>query len=679
MKRSNFGSTKRAAKAVCTVSAAALMLGVSEAATVGLHFQVNYCYNQSYSGFLVTLPAFGIGTNGWENLQQMNTGYGCGGGTPPYTLSTMISTTTSTGGLNPLPSGALTVAWSADTANFSGFAGYGGGLPGYSEYAGPPGYDYIGYPPPGRNPAQPFPTGEWEVYSTFLRDGVNFGPGSSGGDNNQPGYTVDITGLKSLFTTNPFVVELIAASDSMQHLTNAFVIDATAETTNSVTYPGTPFPSINQGSAAWFRGHGGGLSTVSPPLNTDHVTIIGNRAAHGANPAPNGFDNASTISGFILTDKPVVTMSPQSLLACKGDTVTLSAYAIGVPPLSYQWRKNGVPIPNATSPTNPPFAIATSADGGNFDLVVTNLYGSATSAVSVVTVDKLTLQTGLFVVDTSPVGIENDGYDFGATWLASSTDAASTTRMGVMSFAAASSDQIVVPGITNYETSNGTITFWMRSSGVLNSGNGPATLFNELTNNDGLLIEQNPDGSVGVTNAGVGVDLSTSSSYSDDSWHHIAVVYDQTINGYADIYVDGVLQASAGNILNWSWQTGQPIQLGLSAYATQPFNGVMDDVRVYSRALTDTEVASVYSSDAIVDSNALVLRLNFDGPPAGGFILNWQCPDGVLQSAGSANGPYTDLPGIISPYHPPILMEKSEQFYRYRHTPASLISNPYQM
>ena len=56
------------------------MLGVSEAATVGLHFQVNYCYNQGYSGFLVTLPAFGIGTNGWENLQQMNTGYGCGGG-----------------------------------------------------------------------------------------------------------------------------------------------------------------------------------------------------------------------------------------------------------------------------------------------------------------------------------------------------------------------------------------------------------------------------------------------------------------------------------------------------------------------------------------------------------------------------------------------------------------------
>jgi Concanavalin A-like lectin/glucanases superfamily/Immunoglobulin domain len=655
------------------------MLGVSQAATVGLHFQVHYCYDGRYTGFPVTMTAFGVGTNGWENLQQMNTGYGCGGGTPPYTLSAIISTTTSTDGLNPLPNGSLNVTWSADTANFSGFAGYSGGLPGYSSYAGPPGYDYGGPPPPSRSPAQPFPTGEWEVYSSFLRDGVNFGPGSGGGDNNQPGYSVDITGLKSVFTNSPFVIELIAASDSMQSLTNAFVIDATANTTNSVTYPATPFPSVNWGGAAWFRGHGGGLSTVSSPLNTDHVMIIGNRAAHGANPAPNGFDNASTISGFIATDKPVVTMSPQSVLACKGDTVTLNAYAIGVPPLSYQWRKNGVPIPGATTPTNGPIAISGVADGGNFDLVVTNLYGAATSAVAVVTVDQIALTSGTnFVIDSNPTGFENDGYDFGATWLASSTDGASTTRTGVMSFAAASSNQIVVPGVTNYDTATGTIMFWMRSDGVLNASSGPAALFDRMTNNNGLVIEQNPDGSVGVTN--VGVVVSTSSSVSDNNWHHIAVVFDQTVNGYADIYVDGALQVSAGNIFGgWSWQSGQLIQLGLSQNTAQPFNGMLDDVRVYNRALTDSEIASVFSSDALVDTNALVLRLNFDGPPSSGFILNWQCPDGVLQSADTVNGPYTDLPGVVSPYHPPILTQKNVQFYRYRHTPAVLISNPYLM
>jgi hypothetical protein len=221
--------------------------------------------------------------------------------------------------------------------------------------------------------------------------------------------------------------------------------------------------------------------------------------------------------------------------------------------------------------------------------------------------------------------------------------------------------------------------FWMRSSGVLNSGNGPAALFSELTNADGLLIEQDAAGTIGVTNAGIGTEVSTGSSYSDNNWHHIAITFDQTLSGYVYLYVDGVQQASAGNLNSWSWQANQPIQLGLSAYAGQPFNGILDDVRVYSRVLTPTEVASVYSSDALVDTNSLVLRLNFDGPPANGFILNWQCPDGVLQSAGSLNGSFTDLPGIVSPYHPPLLMEKSVQFYRYRHTPAILISNPYLM
>ena len=661
-------------KAACTVSAAALMLGVSHAATVGLHFQVNYCYDARYTGFPVTMTAFGIDTNSWENLAQMNTGYGCGGGTPPYVLSTMISTTTSTGGLNPLPNGSLTVTWSADTANFSGFAGYGGGLPGYQQYAGPPGYDYGGPPPPSRNPAQPFPTGEWEVYSAFLRDGVNFGPYGT-----QPGYSVDIVGLKSVFTNSPFVIELVAASDSMQNLTNAFIIDATASVTNSsVTYPATPFPSVNYDSTGgWFRGHGGGLSTMSNPLNTDHVQIVGNRAANGTSGGPNGFDNASTISGFIVTDKPVVTMSPRSLLASAHDTVTLNPYAIGVPPLSYQWRKGGVPIPGAT---NADYVITgvSSADGGNYDLVVTNLYGSATSSVAIVTADQIALTSGNnFVVDSNPAGVEHDGYDLGATWLASSTDGASTTRTGVMSFAAASSNQIVVPAATNFNTSTGTIMFWMRSAGVANPANGEATLFDRLTSNNGLVIEQNPDGTLSVTNAAVFAPISV--SVSDNNWHHIAVVYDQSFSGYADIYVDSGLQISAGNFAAWTWQPGQEIELGFShnAAAYQPFNGVMDDVRVYNRVLTSTEIASVFSSDALVDTNALVLRLNFDGSPGAGLLMNWQSPDGVLQSADSVIGPYTDLPGVLSPYA--TAAQKSMKFYRYRHTSASLISNPFLM
>jgi hypothetical protein len=264
-----------------------------------------------------------------------------------------------------LPNGSLHATWSASTANYSGFGGYD---------RNPPHYDFGG---PGHLP------GEGEVYWGFLRDGVNLGLGSSGGDNNQPGYSVDIVGLQTLFTNTPYVIQLVGASDSMETLTNAFIIDATLSVTQSVTYPNTP-PVGNVGDTAWTRGSGGGLSTVSGALTNDHVKIIGNRAQHVANPG--GFNRASSIAGFIITDKPVVTMSPRPVLAAAHDDVTLRAIAAGVPPLSYQWRNGGVPISEAT---NTSYSISNITSGGNYDLVITNAFGSATSKVSVLTVDKL--------------------------------------------------------------------------------------------------------------------------------------------------------------------------------------------------------------------------------------------------------------------------------------------------
>jgi hypothetical protein len=367
--RNNSGK-RRARHAVCTVSAAALMLGACEAATIGFNFQTHYCGAASYSGAVITGTAFGIGTNGWESLSQLDTGYnGCAAGY--LSLSQTIDTTSSTDGLNPLPNGALSLNWSGYTANVSGFGGYSRSGPHYT-------FGGNGYNP-----------GNEQVYWGFIRDGVNFGPGSSGGDNNQPGYVVDITGLKSVFTNTPFAVQVIASSDSLQYLTNVFIIDATASTTQSVVYPSIPTVG-NVGDTAWVRGIGGGLSTGSGSVNTDHLKIIGNRAAHNA--AAGNW--ASTIAGFIITDKPVISMSPNSVLAAGGDSIQLAGYAVGVPPLTYQWRKDGAAVPGATSSS---LLISTNvavANGGNYVLVVTNLYGAATSSVASVIVDKLSLTSG---------------------------------------------------------------------------------------------------------------------------------------------------------------------------------------------------------------------------------------------------------------------------------------------
>jgi hypothetical protein len=378
MKRLRINPNTSTRKTVCTVSAAALMLGVSHAASIGFNLQVDYCGATAAYRNNVTATAFGIPASNWENLTPMMTGFG----EAPcdqfaYTLNQVISTNTSTGGLNPLPNGSLTINWNTPTANWSFFGGYSRPAP-YYEIAG----------------SAVIP-GEEEVYAGFLRDGINFGPPN--GEPNNPlhlaPYNIDIIGLKSLFTNTPFVVQLIASSDSMYHLTNAFIIDSVAGSTQSVTYPNPSRPR-DIGDAPWIRGYGGGLSTVSTNLDTDHIKLIGNFPQHSASPnadKTNSINNASTVAGFIITDKPVITMSPRSVVAVSNDTVLLRTIAAGVPPLSYQWRKSNVPIP---SETNSVLGITNIASLAFYDVIVSNAYGSATSKLAIVTLDRLAITRG---------------------------------------------------------------------------------------------------------------------------------------------------------------------------------------------------------------------------------------------------------------------------------------------
>lgn len=80
-----------------------------------------------------------------------------------------------------------------------------------------------------------------------------------------------------------------------------------------------------------------------------------------------------------------VTMSPTSQNVVAGAAVTLGVGAAGPPPLSYQWRFNGVNIPGANGPLH---SILSSepVDAGNYDVVVAHGGMTVTSRVAAVTV-----------------------------------------------------------------------------------------------------------------------------------------------------------------------------------------------------------------------------------------------------------------------------------------------------
>jgi PKD repeat protein len=82
---------------------------------------------------------------------------------------------------------------------------------------------------------------------------------------------------------------------------------------------------------------------------------------------------------------PSVVEHPVDETARIGQSVTFTALAQGSSPLSYRWRRAGQPIPGATT-RNYTIDDVASTDAGDYDVVVTNTCGTATSETATLTV-----------------------------------------------------------------------------------------------------------------------------------------------------------------------------------------------------------------------------------------------------------------------------------------------------
>jgi len=83
---------------------------------------------------------------------------------------------------------------------------------------------------------------------------------------------------------------------------------------------------------------------------------------------------------------PGITQQPASTTRPVGQTASFSVAATGSQPLAYQWQRNGVAISGATAASYTTPALTTSDNGASFRAVVSNAFGSATSASATLTV-----------------------------------------------------------------------------------------------------------------------------------------------------------------------------------------------------------------------------------------------------------------------------------------------------
>lgn len=77
----------------------------------------------------------------------------------------------------------------------------------------------------------------------------------------------------------------------------------------------------------------------------------------------------------------------------------------------------------------------------------------------------------------------------------------------------------------------------------------------------------------------------------DNEWHHITIVQNYPNAARIELYVDGILE-SASEIFGQTIQTTEDLDVTFGVYLNQPiyYKGLLDEVRLYSRALRPDEI-----------------------------------------------------------------------------------------
>lgn len=137
---------------------------------------------------------------------------------------------------------------------------------------------------------------------------------------------------------------------------------------------------------------------------------------------------------------------------------------------------------------------------------------------------------------------------------------------------------------------------WLSKFNTVTGGNQMAYLFNmEL---DGLLFQISKDGQEGSTHETRAV-VQFPTNFDTTSFYHFALIYDSSDGSLAG-YINGALKTTSYTYQDARavFNSSSPFRIGAGNENGAIFNGIIDEVAMWSRQITALEVAEIYNAGA---------------------------------------------------------------------------------
>ena len=320
--------------------------------------------------------------------------------------------------------------------------------------------------------------------------------------------------------------------------------------------------------------------------------------------------------GVEITTTPIIVVPPQNLAVAVGSTAAFTVTAVstfpGNGPLTYQWLRSGTNLAGATS-SNLTLVNVQPSDSGNYSVRVSNPAGATTSAVAVLTVITYAPMAH-WKFDEAPgatVAVDSQG-NFNGTNSPTGASFVVGGRSGnALSLARAQSGFVGMGNVLSQTAGTYSIVAWVRTAPgdvqdnqvvmakhTTGSRNGYFLLVNTtggaLTPAKASLVTGGP----GVSSPTTGETPISTTSVNDGNWHQVVAVHDLT-TGTKKIYVDGAPVEDSKPVQPVTVNTTAPFLIGGAFNGTSInglFDGLLDDIQIYNRALADEEINCLYQN-----------------------------------------------------------------------------------